>query len=102
MNMQQMMRQAQKMQKELQKAQQEIAEMSFTGTAGGGMVSAVARGDMSIESISIDPEAIDPEDADMLQDMVVAAVNEALRGVDAMSNARMQSVTGGMNVPGMR
>lgn len=102
MNMQQMMRQAQKMQKELQKAQQEIAEMTFTGTAGGGMVSAVARGNMSIESISIDPEAIDPEDADMLQDMVVAAVNEALRGVDAMSNARMQSVTGGMNVPGMR
>ena len=102
MNMQQMMRQAQKMQKELQKAQQEIAEMTFAGTAGGGMVTAVARGDMSIESISIEPDAIDPEDADMLQDMVVAAVNEALRGVDQMSNARMSSVTGGMNIPGMR
>ncbi len=102
MNMQQMMRQAQKMQKELQKAQQEIAEMTFTGTAGGGMVTAVARGDMSIESISIEPDAIDPEDAEMLQDMVVAAVNEALRGVDQMSNARMSSVTGGMNIPGMR
>ena len=76
MNMQQMMRQAQKMQKELQKAQQEIAEMTFEGTAGGGMVTAVARGDKSIESITINPDVVDPEDAEMLQDMVCAAVNE--------------------------
>lgn len=102
MNMQQMMRQAQKMQKELQKAQQEIAGMTFEGTAGGGMVTAIARGDMTIESITINPDAVDPEDVEMLQDMVCAAVNEALRGVDQMSNARMSSVTGGMNIPGMR
>ena len=102
MNMQQMMRQAQKMQKELQKAQQEIAEMTFEGTAGGGMVSATARGDMSIQSITINPDAVDPEDVEMLQDMVCAAVNEALRGVDQMSNARMSSVPGGMNIPGLR
>ena len=97
MNMQQMMRQAQKMQKELQKAQQEIAEMTFEGTAGGGMVTAVARGDKSIESITINSE-----DVEMLQDMVCAAVNEALRGVDQMGSARMSSVTGGLNIPGMR
>ena len=98
MNMQQMMRQAQKMQKELQKAQQEIAEMTFEGTAGGGMVTAVARGDKSIESLTINPDVVDPEDVEML----CAAVNEALRGVDQMGSARMSSVTGGLNIPGMR
>lgn len=102
MNMQQMMRQAQKMQKELQKAQQEIAEMTFEGTAGGGMVTAVARGDKSIESLTINPDVVDPEDVEMLQDMVCAAVNEALRGVDQMGSARMSSVTGGLSIPGMR
>lgn len=102
MNMQQMMRQAQKMQKELAKAQQEVAAMTFEGTAGGGMVSVTARGDTTIESITIDPEAIDPEDVEMLQDMICAAVNEAIRGINEMSNARMGAVTGGMNIPGMR
>ena len=102
MNMQQMMRQAQKMQKELQKAQQEIAEMTFEGTAGGGMVTAVARGYKSIESLTINPDVVDPEDVEMLQDMVCAAVNEALRGVDQMGSVRMSYVTGGLNIPGMR
>ena len=101
MNMQQMMRQAQKMQKELAKAQEEVATMTAEGTAGGGMVSAVVRGDMTVESITIDPEAVDPEDVEMLQDMVVAAVNEALRGVSELSNQRMSAVTGGMNIPGL-
>ena len=75
MDMKQMMRQAQKMQKELNKAQEEIATMSFEATAGGGMVTAVASGDMTITSLTIDPDAVDPEDVEMLQDMVVAAVN---------------------------
>ena len=75
MDMKQMMRQAQKMQKELNKAQEEIATMSFEATAGGGMVTAVASGDMAITSLTIDPDAVDPEDVEMLQDMVVAAVN---------------------------
>ena len=101
MNMQQMMRQAQKMQKELAKAQEEVATMTGEGTAGGGMVTAVARGDMTIESITIDPEAVDPEDVEMLQDMVCAAVNEAIRNVNEMSNARLSAVTGGMGLPGM-
>jgi DNA-binding YbaB/EbfC family protein len=100
MDMKQMMRQAQKMQKELNKAQEEIATMSFEATAGGGMVKAVASGDMNITSLTIDPDAVDPEDVEMLQDMVVAAVNEALRGVSEMSNQRMNAVTGGMNLPG--
>lgn len=101
MDMKQMMRQAQKMQKELNKAQEEIATMSFEATAGGGMVTAVASGDMAITSLTIDPDAIDPEDVEMLQDMVVAAVNEALRGVSELSNQRMSAVTGGMNIPGL-
>ena len=101
MDMKQMMRQAQKMQKELNKAQEEIATMSFEATAGGGMVTAVASGDMAITSLTIDPDAVDPEDVEMLQDMVVAAVNEALRGVSVLSNQRMSAVTGGMNIPGL-
>ena len=101
MDMKQMMRQAQKMQKDLNKAQEEIATMSFEATAGGGMVTAVASGDMAITSLTIDPDAVDPEDVEMLQDMVVAAVNEALRGVSELSNQRMSAVTGGMNIPGL-
>ena len=101
MDMKQMMRQAQKMQKELNKAQEEIATMSFEATAGGGMVTAVASGDMAITSLTIDPDAVDPEDVEMLQDMGVAAVNEALRGVSELSNQRMSAVTGGMNIPGL-
>lgn len=101
MDMKQMMRQAQKMQKELNKAQEEIATMSFEATAGGGMVTAVASGDMAITSLTIDPDAVDPEDVEMLQDMVVAAVNEALRGVSELSNQRMSAVAGGMNIPGL-
>ena len=101
MDMKQMMRQDQKMQKELNKAQEEIATMSFEATAGGGMVTAVASGDMAITSLTIDPDAVDPEDVEMLQDMVVAAVNEALRGVSELSNQRMSAVTGGMNIPGL-
>ena len=101
MDMKQMMRQAQKMQKELNKAQEEIATMSIEATAGGGMVTAVASGDMAITSLTIDPDAVDPEDVEMLQDMVVAAVNEALRGVSELSNQRMSAVTGGMNIPGL-
>ena len=93
-NMGAMMKQAQKMQAELAKAQDEA-------TAGGGMVKVVATGDMAIKSIVIDPEAVDPEDVDLLQDMVLAAVNEALRGMSDVSAQRLNSVTGGMNIPGL-
>ncbi len=101
MDMKQMMRQAQKMQKQLAEAQEEIAGMTFEASAGGGMVKATAAGDMSIAAIEISPAAVDPDDVDMLQDMVLAAVNEALRGMSELSEARLSSVTGGMNIPGM-
>ena len=75
--------------------------MTFEATAGGGMVKVVANGDMTVDSIVIDPEAVDPEDVEMLQDMVVAAVNEALRGVSEISSQRLNAATGGLNIPGL-
>lgn len=101
MDMKKMMKQAQRMQLELAKAQEEVKTFECSASAGGGMVKAVAAGDMSITSLEIDPQAVDPEDVEMLQDMVIAAVNEALRGVGEMSAKRMNSVTGGMNIPGL-
>ncbi len=101
MDMKQMMRQAQKMQKELAKAQEEIKSFTYTASVGGGVVEATARGDNSIVNITIDPEAVDPDDVEMLQDMMCAAVNEALRGVAEQGEARLAEVTGGMGMPGM-
>ena len=99
MDMKKMMKQAQKMQREAALAQEEIAGMEFTATAGGGMVQATVTGGMEVKAIVIDPEAMDPEDAEMLQDMVVAAVNEALRQATEASNASMNGIMGGMNLP---
>ena len=101
MDMKQMMRQAQKMQAQLAQAQEEIKDMTFEASAGGGMVKVTAAGDMSIRQIVIDPAAVDPEDVEMLQDLVMAAVNEALRGMGELSETRLNAVTGGMNIPGM-
>ena len=92
MDMKKMMKQAQKMQREAALAQEEIAQMEFEATAGG---------DMTLKSVSIDPAAVDPEDVEMLEDMVVAAVNEALRSATEASNARMSAVMGGMKIPGL-
>jgi len=100
MDMKQMMRQAQKMQRDLAKAQEELAGMTFEGTAGGGMVKATCMGDMSLTDITIDPEAVDPEDVEMLQDMILAAVNEAMRAAATANDQRMGALTGGMNIPG--
>ena len=100
-NMGAMMKQAQKMQAELARAQEEIKDMTFEATAGGGMAKVVANGDMTVDSIVIDPEAVDPEDVEMLQDMVAAAVNEALRGVSEISSQRLNAATGGLNIPGL-
>ena len=100
-NMGAMMKQAQKMQAELARAQEEIKDMTFEATAGGGMVKVVANGDMTVDSIVIDPEAVGPEDVEMLQDMVAAAVNEALRGVSEISSQRLNAATGGLNIPGL-
>ncbi|NPD31583.1 YbaB/EbfC family nucleoid-associated protein [Eggerthellaceae bacterium zg-1084] len=101
MDMKKMMKQAQMMQLELARAQEEIKTMTFSATAGGGMVEAVAKGDNTLESLTINPDALSMADADMLQDMVLAAVNEALRGVASLTEQRLSSVTGGMKLPGM-
>ena len=101
MDMNQMMQQAQQMQLELARAQEEIQSMTYTATAGGGMVEATALGNGSIESLKIDPEAVDPEDVELLEDMVLVAVNEALRGVAEAGERRLASVTGGMSIPGL-
>ena len=101
MDMNDVMQQAQRMQLEFAKAQEEIEDMTYTATSGGGMVSVTALGDGTIESISINPEAVDPDDVEMLQDMVLVAVNEALRGVAQAGEERMSAVTGGLGIPGL-
>ena len=101
MDMKKMMKQAQKMQRDAAAAQQEIAAMTFEASAGGGMVKATATGEMAITDITIDPAAVDPEDVEMLQDMITAAVNEALRGVAELGAQRINAATGGMSIPGL-
>jgi nucleoid-associated protein EbfC len=101
MDMKKMMKQAQKMQRDLALAQEEIKTMEFEASAGGGMVKAVALGSGSIKEIVINPDAVDPEDVEMLQDMVLAAVNDALRTASEASAAKMDSITGSMKIPGM-
>ncbi|WP_291289188.1 YbaB/EbfC family nucleoid-associated protein [Enorma sp.] len=101
MNMQQMMKQARKMQEQLAAAQENIAQSTVDASAGGGMVKVTVNGEMQITSLKIDPEALDPEDVEMLEDMVTAAVNEALRGVGDLANRQMGAITGGLNIPGM-
>ena len=100
-DMNQMMQQAQRMQLELARAQEEIQSLSYTATAGGGMVEVKALGNGTIESIAINPEAVDPDDVEMLQDMVLVAVNEALRGVAEAGESRMAAATGGMGLPNL-
>ncbi len=99
MDMKKMMKQAQKMQRDAAAAQEEMAQMEFSATAGGGMVEAIVMGDNTLKSVKIDPDAIDPEDVEMLEDTIVAAVNEAMREASDATNARMNSIMGGMNLP---
>lgn len=98
-NMQNMLRQAQKMQQDMMKAQEELETRTYEAAAGGGVVTAVVTGKKELSRVTIDPEAVDPEDVEMLQDMVIAAVNEAVRAaMDDMSSS-MNKITGGMNLP---
>lgn len=98
MDMNDLMQQAQRMQLELAKAQEEVKQLSYTSTAGGGMVKATATGDGLISELVINPEAVDPDDVELLQDMVVSAVNGALRGIAEESESRMSAATG-FNMP---
>ena len=100
-NMKEMMRQAQLLQKKMAKLQEELELREVEASAGGGMVKAVANGKPSIVSISIEREVVDPEDVEMLQDLVVAAVNEALTRSKEMVDGEMAKVTGGFKMPGM-
>ena len=100
-NMQGMIKQAQKMQEEMQKAQEELEAREYKAAAGGGAVEAVVSGKKKIISLSIKPEVVDPEDIEMLQDLIISAINEGLRQVEDDSNEQMQKITGGMNIPGL-
>ncbi|HEX7064563.1 MAG TPA: YbaB/EbfC family nucleoid-associated protein [Bacillales bacterium] len=98
-NMNNMMRQMQKMQKQMAKEQEQLKEEKVEGTAGGGMVTVIASGEKQILDVKIDEEAVDPDDVDMLQDLVLAATNEALKKVDDLTNERLGKFTKGMNLP---
>ena len=93
-----MMKQAQKMQQDVLQMQQELESWTYTATSGGGMVTAEVTGKHELKSLTIEPDAVDPEDVEMLQDMVIAAVNEAMRKAEASASESMAKVTGGLNL----
>jgi DNA-binding YbaB/EbfC family protein len=100
-NLQDIMKQAQKMQKEILKAQEEAANITAQGSSGGGMVKVTANGKNQLVSVEVEKEVINPEDPEMLQDLIIAAANEALQKVGEGLKAEMAKVTGGMNLPGL-
>ena len=96
-----MMRQVQKMQQEMIRMQEEMETKTFSATTGGGMVKATVNGKHEVVGLEINPEAVDPDDVEMLQDMVIAAVNEAMRAAETESANNMSRFTGGLNLPGL-
>lgn len=100
-SMQGMIQQAQKMQEEITKKQAEIDEMDFTASVGGGAVEVVMSGKKELKSITIKPEVVDPEDVEMLQDLVISAINEVLRAVESKTSDEMDKITNGLNIPGL-
>ena len=101
MNQASMLKQAQKMQQEMLRMQAEQEAKTFTAKAGGGMVAATVNGKHELVALEINPEAVDPDDVDMLQDMIMAAVNEAMRAADAEAANNMSRLTGGLNLGGL-
>src|SRR5450755_5132770 len=101
MSMANLQRMAQQMQQEMLRVQDELATATVDGSAGGGVVKAVVTGKQELVSVTIDPSAVDPADVEMLQDLIVAAVNDALRAARDLSDAKMAAVTGGLRLPGM-
>jgi nucleoid-associated protein EbfC len=99
-NMQQMLKQVQKMQAEMVAAQEQLKDEVVEASAGGGMVTVKVSGDLEVKSVAIDPEAVDPEDVELLQDMVLAAVNEGLRAAQELASKKLGGITGGMGGPG--
>jgi len=104
MNPQQMMKQVQKMQADMQRVQEELARESVTASAGGGAVTARVSGGLELLEVTIDPAAVDPEDLELLQDTIVAAVNEAMRSAQQLAQSRLGAITGplsGLGIPGL-
>ena len=101
MRQQQMQQKLLKMQQDMAAAQEAVENASFTASVGGGVVQATVSGKKELTALTVKPEAVDPEDVEMLQDLVISAVNEALRGMSDVSAQRLNSVTGGMNIPGL-
>ncbi|HEX4806108.1 MAG TPA: YbaB/EbfC family nucleoid-associated protein [Conexibacter sp.] len=99
-NMQQMLKQVQKMQADMMAAQEQLKDEVVEASAGGGMVTVKVSGDLDVKSIAIDPEAVDPEDVELLQDMVLAAVNEGLRAAQELASKKLGGITGGLGGPG--
>ena len=100
-NMNNMMKQVKKMQEEMEKAQTEIEQTEFESTSGGGVVSATVNGKKELVALNIDPDVIDPEDKDMLEDLVIAAINDAMKKASDHTENTMGKLTGGMNIPGL-
>ncbi len=100
-NMQQLMRQAQKMQEQLQKAQEDLENKEYEASAGGGMVTCKVSGRHEITALTIKPEAVDPDDVEMLQDMVIVAVNEAIRKASEAMEKGIEAAKGGLSIPGL-
>jgi len=99
-NMQQMLKQVQKMQAEMAAAQEQLKDEVVEASAGGGMVTVKVSGDLDVKAVTIDPEAVDPEDVELLQDMVLAAVNEGLRAAQELASKRLGGIAGGLGGPG--
>lgn len=100
-NMQNMIKQAQKMQESMEKTQEELNEKEYTTSAGGGMVECTINGKKEILSLTIKPEAVDPDDVEILQDMIIGAVNEAIRTVEEVHTTEMEKITNGLSLPGI-
>ena len=100
-NMNQMIKQAQKMQDQITELQEDIEEREFTATAGGGAVEVVLTGKKTLKSLTLKPEVVDPEDIEMLQDLIISAVNEAVNTVETTTESEMGKITGGVSLPGL-
>lgn len=100
-NMNQMIRQAQKMQDQITELQEDIESREFTATAGGGAVEVTLSGKKEIKSLNLKPEVVDPEDIEMLQDLIISAINEAVNNIETTTESEMSKITGGVSIPGM-
>ena len=101
MNMQQLMKQAQKMQKQMAEMQEELVNKTLEVSAGGGAIKVTINGEKQLTDLMISPDVVDPDDVEMLQDLVISAVNEAIRQMDESTSSQMSKITGGVNMPGL-